>query len=145
MTTTSAEIENHRTVSQRFLNHAIEQFEARDLPQASEKAWGAVAHYLKSEAKLRRWRNHSHRDLRLIVEDLAQETRDPDRVDELFAMVERLHVNFYEDWNTHSQVARGIRAAIELIERLENRTVPPREPRPSQTMRGSIPPRRFRL
>ena len=130
---TQAEIENHIETTERFLRHAEEQFEVGDMPQASEKAWGAVAHYLKSVAKFRGWRNTSHSDLSRIALDLAQETDNPSRVEELYVMMEGLHVNFYEDRLPDGLVARGIDNAGELISRLENRTLPPAEPRPSQT------------
>ena len=48
-----------------------------DLLQASKKAWGAVAHYLKSVAKYRGWQNRTHRDLTDIAFDLAYENRQP--------------------------------------------------------------------
>ncbi len=43
--------ERHVQISQRFIPRAEEWFEKGDMPQASEKAWGAAAHYLKSIAK----------------------------------------------------------------------------------------------
>ena len=130
---TQAEIENHIDTAERFLRHAEEEFEAGDLAQASEKAWGAVAHYLKSVAKFRGWRNTSHSDLSHIALDLAQETDNPARIEELYVMMEGLHTNFYEDRLPDSLVARGIDRAGELISRLENRSLPPVDPRPSQT------------
>jgi HEPN domain-containing protein len=133
---TQAEIENHIEIAERFLRHAEEEFEAGDMPQASEKAWGAVAHYLKSVAKFRGWRNTAHSDLSDIVVDLAQETGDPERIETLFLMMNGLHTNFYEDWLTDSSVGEGIEDAAELISRLENRTRPPLEPRPSQVSRS---------
>ena len=42
--TTSVE---HVRISDRFLGQAQSEFERGDLLQASEKAWGAVAHYVK--------------------------------------------------------------------------------------------------
>ena len=130
-----AVIENHIEIAERFLRHAEEEFEAGDMPQASEKAWGAVAHYLKSVAKFRGWRNTAHSDLSDIVVDLAQETGDPERIETLFLMMNGLHTNFYEDWLTDQIVARGIEGARELVERLDSRTGPQLERRPSQTGR----------
>ena len=143
---TLAEIENHREVSDRFLQDARYEFERGDLLQASEKAWGAVAHYLKSEAKFRGWRNETHRDLADIANDLALETSDPERANELFVMVSFARVNFYEDSYGARQVAVSIDAADELISRLENRTGPEiLDPRPSQIERENRPrPRRRR-
>ena len=137
--TTQAEIENHREVSDRFLQDARFEYERGDLPQASEKAWGAVAHYLKSEAKFRGWANQSHRDLIHVAHDLALETDDPKRARQLFAVVRDMHVNFYEDWLLSSAVSDGIDAARELISRLEARTKLEIHPRPSQVKRGNPP------
>ena len=132
---TQTEIAKHTDTSERFLRHAEEQFEGGDLPQASEKAWGAVAHYLKSVAKQRGWRNRSHADLSDIAVDLAQETDDPAAIKRLYGSMNGLHANFYEDWYTDQMVAQGIDDARELISLLENRTRPPVTPRPSQTGR----------
>ena len=60
---TEVQIERHEATSERFLQHASDWYEKADLPQASEKAWGAVAHYLKAVAKSRDWSNSSHGDL----------------------------------------------------------------------------------
>ena len=132
---TLSEIENHVAISKRFLGHAEEQFELGDLPQASEKAWGAVAHYLKSVAKYRGWPNGRHSDLSEILYDLSYETADPRRVRDLFGTVSDLHQNFYEDWLMDPLVGEWIENAQELIDRLENRTNPPLDPRPSQVSR----------
>ena len=132
---TQTEIAKHTDTSERFLRHAQEQYEKGDLPQASEKAWGAVAHYVKSVAKQRGWSNRSHSDLSDIVVDLAQETDDPGRILNLYRSVGALHTNFYENWLSDSMVGGGLEDASELISRLENRTRPPVTPRPSQTGR----------
>lgn len=132
---TQAEIDNHIQTTERFLRHADEQFEEGDMPQASEKAWGAVAHYLKSVAKFRGWRNSSHSDLSAINDDLSYETSDPRMVRFLYRSVSQLHQNFYEDWLTDQSVADGIEDARELIDRLERRTRPQLDPRPSQVSR----------
>ena len=50
-----ATVAQHQEISERFLSHAEEEFEKGDLLQASEKAWGAVAHYVKSVAKAAGW------------------------------------------------------------------------------------------
>ncbi len=132
---TQAEIENHAEVSERFLRRAIAEFENGDLPQASEKAWGAVAHYLKAAAKFRGWRNNSHSDLSDIATDLAHETTNPRIVRRLYRSVEALHQNFYEDRWADQLVSDAIGDAQELISRLENRTGPEASPRPSQARR----------
>ena len=110
----------HIEISARFLRHAEEQFQSGDMPQASEKAWGATAHYLKSIAKRRRWRNRSHRDISRIATRLANESSDPSRIKILFNSANSLHTNFYEDWLDDELVGEGIGHCRELIERLEN-------------------------
>ena len=132
---TQARIERHIELSDKYLRHAEDQYERGDLPQASEKAWGAVAHYLKSVAKQRGWRNSSHYDLSDIVTDLAYETDDPGRVHILYAAVNSLHTNFYEDWLSDQIVGRSIDGARELLSLLENRTRARPTSRPSQLMR----------
>ena len=126
------QIERHEATSERFLRHAGEWYEIGDLPQASEKAWGAVAHYLKSVAKRRGWINSSHENLNEIAEDLAVETDDPDRARDLYRSASILHRNFYEDDMLDSVVGWRIENAIELLALLKNRTKPQPAERPSQ-------------
>ena len=130
-----AEIDNHLEISERLLQHALEQFEAGDLLQASEKSWGAVAHYLKSVAKFMGWQNRTHADLSDIADDLGHETDDLNRIRDLYFSAGQMHQNFYEDSFSHGQVSRGIDNARELIDRLERRTRPQLDPRPSQVSR----------
>ena len=47
--------EQHREISAQFLDHAEDEFRKGDLLQASEKAWGAVSHYVNSVARQRKW------------------------------------------------------------------------------------------
>lgn len=132
---TQAEVDNHREVSDTFLQQAIAEFEAGDLLQASEKAWGTVAHYLKSVAKFRGWPNRTHSDLTEIADDLGYETDDLNRMRDLYFSAGQMHQNFYEDTLSHGQVSRGVDNAREFIDRLENRTGLPLNPRPSQVSR----------
>ena len=111
--------EEHIEVSRRFLVHADEFLEASDLPQASEKAWGAVAQYLKAAANKRGWRNGAHSDFFTIKDRLARETDNPRRISELFAILREQHVNFYEISYPRGEVELGVDAAKEFIDRLE--------------------------
>ena len=76
--------QEHITITHSMLEHAEERLQEGDLIQASEKGWGAVAHYLKAVAKQRGWRNESHRDFFYIKDRLANETEDPGRISLLF-------------------------------------------------------------
>ncbi len=111
--------ERHLQISQRFILRAEEWFQRGDMPEASEMAWGAVAHYLKSIAKLRGWRNRSHRDLFRVVNRLSSETDNFNEIQNLFVTMNGLHVNFYEDWLENDAVRVGIEDAKEFVGRLE--------------------------
>lgn len=107
----------HQEVSARLLRHAEEEFSKGDLLQASEKAWGSVAHYVKSIARQEGWSNRSHRDVGRNADRLIALTDDPRRNELLFEAMEKLHVNFYEDTYEDRPhiVEHGIEHARELI------------------------------
>ena len=100
----------------RFLDHAEEEFEKGDMLQASEKAWGAVAHYVKPVAKANGWSDGSHRDIAVNARRLLDRTPDPDGNRLKFALVNMLHVNFYEEDLDPKDVKLGIRHARALID-----------------------------
>ena len=106
----------HEEISYRFLEHAGEEFEKGDMLQASEKAWGAVAHYVKSVAKARGWPDGSHRDIAVNARRLLDRTPDPDSNRKRFALVNLLHVNFYEEELDPKDVELGIEDARALID-----------------------------
>ena len=109
----------HTDITQHMLTHADEFLQAEDLVQASEKGWGAVAHYLKAVAKQRGWRNESHRDFFTIESRLARETDDPDKLHSLFSSARSLHQNFYEPLYSTNQVRVCIEDAKGFIDMLE--------------------------
>ena len=106
----------HEEISIRFLDHAEEEFEKGDMLQASEKAWGAVAHYVKPVAKANGWSDGSHRDIANNARRLLDRTPDPDGNRDKFALINTLHVNFYEEDLDLKDVERGIRHARALID-----------------------------
>ena len=110
-----ASIERHAEISSIFLQHAEDLFRAGDPLQASEKAWGSVAHCLKSIALRRNWPSGSHQALKVIVERLAEESYAPARIITLYKNAESLHTNFYKDWLNDDVVERYIGNAKELI------------------------------
>ena len=105
-----------RKSAYRFLEHANAEFEKGDMLQASEKAWGAVAHYVKSVAKANGWSDGSHRDIANNARRLLDRTPDPDGNRDKFALINTLHVNFYEEDLDLKDVERGIRHARALID-----------------------------
>lgn len=108
--------ERPREISEQFLDHAEVEFEKGDLLQASEKAWGAVAHYTKAVAGDHGWPHGSHGDIRKNAGRLIELTGDPRQYNRLFNLIENLHVNFYEEEHTSTQVGYGIDDAKGLIE-----------------------------
>ena len=111
-----ATTQRHEEISDRFLDHAEAEFERGDMLQAPEKAWGAIAHYVKSVAKARGWPDGSHRDIADNARRLLDLTPDPDGNRDKFALINVLHVNFYEENLDPRDVERGIRYARALID-----------------------------
>ena len=105
----------HEELSRRFLRHAQEEFEKGDMLQASEKAWGAVAHLIKSVARAQGWRNGSHRDVFDNGSRLCRLTADPQLNIIRMSAVNQLHVNFYEEELRPEDVKTHLQAAEELI------------------------------
>lgn len=111
-----ATIPQHREISERFLSHAEEEFAKGDLLQASEKAWGAVAHYVKSVAKEQEdWDADSHAGVNRCARMLVVHTDDPKTNMSRLGTVNSLHANFYEDFYDEVLVKSGIEDARDLI------------------------------
>ena len=119
ITTREQPIESHEAHSERLMRHAIEQLELDDRLQASEKAWGAVAHKMKVVAERRGWQYKAHRHAYEIVDRLTEEMDDP-RVQRLFNTANTLHQNFYTDEKPISVLRRDFEDVKELLEILES-------------------------
>ncbi len=117
--TTATPIETHDVHSKRLMAHAWEQLAAGDRLQASEKAWGAIAHQLKVIAKARDLEYTTHRDVFPIMELIAAETDDPVLVSALFATARGLHQNFYADTMPLESLGRDIELTQKLLTILE--------------------------
>ena len=115
MTTAHQHVES----SDRFLRQADDEFRAGDLLQASEKAWGAVAHFVKSVAEKQGWRQQSHYDVRKNARRLIKLTDDPEQNHRRYTIAEALHSNFYEDMFDSETVAMNIGDARTLIEAMQ--------------------------
>ncbi len=116
-----ATAEQHREISLQFLDHAEDELRKGDLLQASEKAWGAVSHFVNSVARQRNWPLGSHRQLienanRLINQDPANASQRR----RLLLSIEALHANFYHAHLDEVLVGEGIEGAKELIRDLED-------------------------
>lgn len=82
---------------EKYLRDAEELAMKRDLVQASEKYWGAVAEIIKEIASRRDWPHYRHRDLFLAADQLFRETGDK-TILQGFQAAESLHANFYENF-----------------------------------------------
>ena len=115
-----ATAKQHRDISTQFLGHAEDELRKGDLLQASEKAWGAVSHYVNSIARQRNWPLGSHGQLienanKLVSADPANASHKR----RLLRSIEALHSNFYQAFLDEDSVREGIQDAKELIRTLE--------------------------
>ena len=115
---TAAPIETHDVHSRRLIAHAEIELEKGDRLQASEKAWGAVAHRLKSIADRRGWEYVTHRQVFGIVNRLAVELGDP-RLRELFSLAHGMHRNYYVDAMPIEELRFQIGKVKELLAMLD--------------------------
>lgn len=94
----STELANRNIDSSRRLfqqaNYELDQM--GDRLQATEKAYGAVAHAVKAIAEDRQWRHGSHNLRRTIISLLAAEF-DLAYLPALHAIADTLHNNYFED------------------------------------------------
>jgi len=105
-------------LSQRLLQHAQKQLELRDTVQASEKAYGAVSHAVKSYAELRGWNHYNHHRVGLVLDQLRDEENDPS-LTEGYDAIESLHKNFIEHEMEITRVKDRVNTARNLVDKLE--------------------------
>ena len=116
--TTAAPIETHDVHSRRLIAHAEIELAKGDRLQASEKAWGAVAHRLKAIADRRGWEYVTHRQVFGIVKRLADELGD-EELRYLFEFAHGLHRNYYVDAVPLEQLEYQIGKVKELLALLD--------------------------
>ena len=109
--------QTYQQASQRFLAQAKQELAAGDLPQASEKGWGATVQILKAVAEQRGWEHSRHRHHLVTVSRLRAETGDGD-IRRLFNTASALHENFYENEMETDDVADGLDDVEALMDKL---------------------------
>lgn len=119
--------EEYRQTARWLMDRAEWEFDRGDLVQASEKAWGAAAQFLKALATQRGWGHESHQHLGQVADKLAAETGNPE-ISVLFNTAESLHANFYEAYRSEASVRLGIDAMQQYLDIME--AIPPPETRP---------------
>ena len=115
---TTIPIESHAIHSARLITHAEIELAKGDRLQASEKAWGAVAHRIKVIANERGWEYKSHRQVFGIIERLADEL-ESEELRDLFAYANGLHKNYYIDAVPIPQLEYEIGKVKQLLAMLE--------------------------
>ena len=115
-----ATTEQHRAISDQFLEQAEQEFARGDLLQASEKAWGAFSHAVNAHARQRGWPIGSHRNLIENAHRLIdRQPREATYRRRLVRALEALHANFYQAFLDEASVRDGINDARELIGALD--------------------------
>ena len=119
----------HRAMALRFLDHAQVELDRGHRLQASEKAWGAVAHELKALAIERGWEHESHVLYRRMVNYLTKEYGLNDDLRWQVSAADRDgHRNFYENEYSTPEIQDIIddaRKAVATIEGLRGRRPQP--------------------
>ncbi len=111
-------IESHDIHSERLIRHTEEKLAEGDRLQASEKAWGAVAHRLKAIAERRGWEYNTHAQVYRIIKQLAVE-RDNKQITVLFSAAKGFHQNYYIDAMPIEELNDEMENVKELLRLLE--------------------------
>ncbi len=108
----------YAVASREFMGKAYQYLAENDLPQASEKGWGAAAEMVKAVAEERGRPHDTHRLLFRIVSALTQETGDT-QLPRMFGQAHNLHINFYENWLAPEDVQLYLQDVQTLLSKLE--------------------------
>ena len=111
--------QQYQQASEHFLAQARREWANGDLPQASEKGWGASVQILKAVAEQRGWEHSRHRHHLVTVSRLRAETGDGE-IRHLFNTASALHENFYENTMQASEVSES----LDEVEALLNKLLP---------------------
>ena len=117
------ESERHALISQDLLRHAWTELEKGDLLQASEKAWGATAHAIKSVAEKRRWFSEADWKLGRAAEIITAEL-DNQNVYRCYSLARDSHYNYYHHLYDSQTVGLAIAASSELVAILDETLAP---------------------
>ena len=109
--------QQYHHASKHFLTQARRELADGDLPQASEKGWGATVQILKAVAERRGWEHSRHRHHLVTVSRLRAETGDGD-IRRLFRAASDLHENFYENTMQAFEVAESLDDVEALLNKL---------------------------
>ena len=116
---TTESVVHYQELSAGYLRHARELLAEGDLPQASEKAWGAASVLVKAAAESRGWQHQGHRDLWRALHRIADETEDED-MRRQFGLAGALHTNYYEHWLDERSVEGYLEEVEQLVAKLKD-------------------------
>ena len=109
--------QQYQQASAHFLAQARQELADGDLPQASEKGWGATTQMLKAIAEQRGWEHHRHRHYHRAASRIRAETGDGE-IRRLFDSASALHENFYENDMVADEVAERLDDVAALMDKL---------------------------
>ena len=109
--------QQYQQASAHFLAQARQELADGDLPQASEKGWGATVQILKAVAEQRGWEHSRHRYHLVTVSRLRAETGAGD-IRRLFRAASDLHENFYENTMQALEIAESLDDVEALMDKL---------------------------
>ena len=109
--------QQYQQASAHFLSQARRELADGDLPQASEKGWGATAQILKAIAEQWGWEHSRHRHHLVTVSRLRSATGDGD-IRRLFRAANDLHENLYENTMQAFEVAESLDDVDALLDKL---------------------------
>ena len=105
--------QQYQQASEFFLAQARRELADGDLPQASEKGWGATLQILKAVAEQRGWEHSRHRHHLVTTTRLRSETGDGD-IRRFFNSASALHENTMQDF----EVADSLDDVEALLDKL---------------------------
>lgn len=82
--------------ARKFLADSDREFAAGERQQASEKLYGAANEALTAVAVRRGWKHRTHRDMKNVAQQLAEEFEEP-FLSTGFNTAEKFHKNFFHD------------------------------------------------
>ena len=106
--------ERYEEISRHLLEQAQEELDKGDIPQASDKVWGATVHAVKAVCQRMGWNHHAHNYLSAAANYAASGLNRQDLM-EAFGFLEAMHANYYEHQKEADQVRLEVNRAAFFI------------------------------
>jgi hypothetical protein len=108
----------YREQVDKYTTQGEKEFEEGDLPQASEKFWGAATQILKAYCELKGWPHNGHALLFKDIDKISSDLKDKTLING-FGFASMLHINFYEGWLTKKEVEIYMEQTKEFISKMK--------------------------